>query len=159
MAGPAFQQSFPARGLAIGDFDNDGGVDVLVANNGGPPLLLKNNAVRGNHWLGLKLEGVTANRDAVGARIVWKVAGKTFSRLKNGGGSYLSSHDPREVLGLGKVSRIDELEIHWPAPSRRIDRYTDLPVDRYLHITEGRTAGQGGSSRAQRDLSVSGDES
>ncbi len=141
-AGPAFQQSFPARGLAVGDFDNDGAVDVLIANNGGPPVLLKNRAARGNHWLGLKLEGVTANRDAVGARIVWTAGGKTYSRLKNGGGSYLSSHDLREVLGLGSASRVDALEIHWPAPSKRVDRYTNLAADRYIRIVEGQRAPQ-----------------
>ena len=141
-AGPAFQKSFPARGLAIGDFDNDGAVDVLVANNGAPPVLLKNKAASGNHWLGLKLEGVTANRDAIGARIVWTAGGKKYSRLKNGGGSYLSSHDPREVLGLGKAARVDALEIHWPAPSKRIDRYTNLAAGRYIHIVEGQKAPQ-----------------
>ena len=116
-AGPVFQKVFTARGLAVGDFDNDGAVDVLVANNGGAPVLLKNDAAKGRNWLGLMLEGVSCNRDAIGARIIWKVGGKTMRRMKNSGGSYLSSHDPREVLGLGAASKIDELEIHWPAPA------------------------------------------
>ncbi len=59
------------------------------------------------------------------------------SRLKTAGGSYLSSHDPRIVLGLGKASKIDELEIHWPLPSKRVDRFTNLDVNRYLRISEG----------------------
>src|SRR4051794_2497930 len=71
--GPAFQKDFSARGLAVGDFNNDGALGVIIGINGGAPVLLKNNAARGNNWLGLKLEGVTCNRDAVGARIVWKV--------------------------------------------------------------------------------------
>jgi enediyne biosynthesis protein E4 len=137
-AGPAFQKDWPARGLAVGDYDNDGAVDVIVGINGGAPVLLKNNAAKGNNWLGLKLEGVTCNRDAIGARMVWKIGDKKYQRLKNNGGSYLSSHDPREVLGIGAAKQIDELEIHWPAPSKRIEKLTGLGVNRYLHIVEGK---------------------
>jgi hypothetical protein len=136
-AGPIFQKSFPARGLAIGDYDNDGLPDVLIGNNGAAPVLLHNHAGQGNHWLGVKLVGRTTNRDAIGARLTWSVGGVTRSRLKGNGGSYLSSHDPREVLGIGKSSKIDWLEIKWPQPSRQVDRYTDLPIDRYVVITEG----------------------
>lgn len=137
-AGPAFQKPLPARGLAVGDFDNDGALDVLVANNGGAPVLLKNNAAQGNNWFGLKLEGVTSNRDAVGARIYWTAGGKKHFRLKNSGGSYLSSHDPREVLGVGKASKIELLEIHWPAPSSRVERISDVPLNRYVRVVEGK---------------------
>jgi hypothetical protein len=137
-AGPTFQNAYAARGLAVGDFNNDGALDVLIANNGGPPLLLKNNAARGNNWVGLKLEGVTCNRDAIGARIYWTAAGKKRFRLKNNGGSYLSSHDLREVLGVGHASSIDEIEIHWPAPSRQIDRIRNVPMNRYLRVLEGK---------------------
>ena len=76
---------------------------MIIGINGGPPVLLKNNAAKGNNWLGLKLEGVTCNRDAIGARIVWKAGDKVRARLKNNGGSYLSSHDLREVLGIGSA--------------------------------------------------------
>ncbi len=135
-AGPVFQKYFAARGLAVGDFDNDGALDVLIGVNGGAPLLLKNNAAKGNNWLGLKLEGTRANRDAIGAKIYCTTDGKRRSRLKNNGGSYLSSHDPREVFGVGKAPKIDEVEIHWPAPSKQIDRFTDIPINRYLRIRE-----------------------
>jgi hypothetical protein len=113
-------------------------VDVIVGINGGPPVLLKNNAAKGNNWLGLKLEGVTCNRDAIGARMVWKAGGKKYERRKNNGGSYLSSHDPREVLGIGAATQIDELEIHWPAPSKQIEKLSNLAVNRYIHIVEGK---------------------
>ncbi len=59
-------------------------------------------------------------------------------RLKNNGGSYLSSHDPREVLGIGTATQIDELEIHWPAPSKHIEKLTNLAPNRYVHIVEGK---------------------
>src|SRR3989449_7571770 len=68
--------------------------------------LLKNNAAKGNNWLGLKLEGATCNRDAIGARILWKAAGKLRHRLKNSGGSYLSSHDLREVRSEEHTSEL-----------------------------------------------------
>jgi enediyne biosynthesis protein E4 len=137
-AGPVFQKLFAARGLAVGDYNNDGALDVLVANNGGAPVLLRNNAAKGNNWLGLKLEGVTCNRDSIGTKITWRAAGKTFHRLKNNGGSYLSSHDPRELLGLGSATKLDELEIQWAAPSKQVDRFTNLAVNRHIHIVEGK---------------------
>jgi hypothetical protein len=136
-AGAVFSEKFAARGLAIGDFDNDGAVDVLVAVNNGAPVLLKNVAAQGNHWLGVRLVGKKSNPDAIGARISWQAGDMKRSRLKTGGGSYLSSHDPREVLGIGNRAKIDRLEISWPQPSGRVETYTDLPIDRYITIVEG----------------------
>ena len=136
--GTAFERDFNARGLAVGDFDNDGALDVLICVNGDAPLLLKNNAAKGSNWLGIKLEGVTCNRDGIGARISWSADGNKRNRLKNSGGSYLSSHDPREVLGIGSAAKIDELEIHWPAPSKQIDRLTNLPINQYIRVAEGK---------------------
>jgi hypothetical protein len=123
--------------MAIGDFNNDGAVDVLVAVNGGAPVLLKNVAAAENHWLGIRLVGKKANPDAIGAKISWQAGDLKRSRLKVGGGSYLSSHDPREVLGIGKRTKIDKLEIRWPQPSGRVETFTDLPLDRYITIVEG----------------------
>ena len=137
-AGPAFKKFFPARGLAVGDYDNDGALDVIIGNNGGAPLLLNNRAAKDNNWLGIKLEGVHCNRDGIGAKIYWTAGGKRRFRLKNSGGSYLSSHDPREVLGIGSARKIDALEIHWPAPSKQIDKISILPVNRYTRLTEGK---------------------
>jgi enediyne biosynthesis protein E4 len=122
--------------MAIGDFNNDGAVDVLVSMNGGAPLLLKNQAAAGNHWLGVRLMGKKANPDAIGAKITWYAGDLKRTRLKKGGGSYLSAHDPREVLGIGKRTKIDKLEIQWPQPSGRMETFTGLPLDRYITITE-----------------------
>jgi hypothetical protein len=137
-AGPVFGKQFPARGLAIGDYDNDGRVDVLIGNNGAAPVLLKNNAGGGNHWLGLTLQGTACNRDAMGALITWSVGGTKRLKLKVGGGSYLSAHDPREVLGLGTATSVDYVEITWPQPSGRVERFTNLPIDKYVTIVEGK---------------------
>jgi hypothetical protein len=137
-AGPVFSKSYAARGLAAGDYNNDGRIDILIGNNGGPPVLLRNNAGAGNHWLGIKLIGNTCNKDAIGARIVWSADGVVRSRLKNSGGSYLSSHDPREVFGIGSAEKIDYVEIHWPEPSGRVERIATPPLDRYIVIEEGK---------------------
>jgi hypothetical protein len=137
-AGPAFQRSYPARGLAVGDYNNDGRLDVLIGNNGGAPVLLKNNAGGGNHWLGVKLQGTACNRDAIGATITWSAGGTRRSRYKSSGGSYLSSHDMREVLGFGSATKLDWVEIKWAPPSSRVERFTDLPIDRYVTIVEGK---------------------
>jgi hypothetical protein len=135
--GPIFSRPLAARGMALGDFDNDGAVDVLVAINNGAPILLRNNAGRQNHWLGVKLVGRKSNRDAIGTRVTYQAGDFKRTRTRVGGGSYLSSHDPRIVLGLGKREKIDWLEVKWPMPGGATERFTDLPVDRYTTIVEG----------------------
>jgi enediyne biosynthesis protein E4 len=137
-AGPAFQTMWSARGLAVGDFDNDGGLDVLINNNGGPPLLLHNEVGRRNNWVGLHLVGRSCNVEAVGAWIRWGFNGIKRSRLKTAGGSFLSSHDKREVLGIGRATKLDFLEIKWPQPSGKVERLTGVPINRYLTVEEGK---------------------
>ena len=137
-AGPEFAQHWGARGLALGDFNNDGRLDVLINNNGGAPLLLRNESGSDNHWLGLKLVGTAANIDAVGAIVTWTCGATKRSRQKVGGGSYLSSQDPRMVLGLGKATKLDSLSIQWPLPSGRVETFKQLPIDRYITIVEGK---------------------
>jgi enediyne biosynthesis protein E4 len=136
-SGPIFSKRLAGRGLALGDFDNDGSVDVLVTQNNAAPLLLRNNAGRLNHWLGVRLIGTKANVDAIGAEITYQAGDLKRRRCKVGGGSYLSSHDPRVVLGIGKRTKIDWLEIRWPQPSGKVERFGDLPVDRYITFVEG----------------------
>jgi enediyne biosynthesis protein E4 len=137
-SGPVFKKDFPARGMALGDYNNDGRSDILVVNNGKPPLLLRNNTGKENHWLGVRLQGTKANRDAIGAIISWSAGGVKKTRLKTNGGSYLASHDPREILGLGKATKLDWLEIKWPAPGGKVERFTDVPLDKYITIIEGK---------------------
>jgi hypothetical protein len=136
-SGPFFSRQLAGRGLALGDFDNDGSVDVLITQNNDAPILLRNNAGRQNHWLGVRLLGRKSNIDAIGARLSYKVGDLQRQQYKVGGGSYLSSHDPRMVLGLGQRTKMDWLEVTWPQPSGKTERFTDLPIDRYITIVEG----------------------
>jgi hypothetical protein len=137
IAGSVFQQRFASRGLAIGDYDNDGSIDVLINVNNGAPLLLRNVTKTENHWLGVHLIGKKANRDAIGAEVTYQAADLKRRIFKVGGGSFLSSHDPRIVLGVGKRTQIDWIEVKWPLPSGLRERFTNLPVDRYITIEEG----------------------
>jgi hypothetical protein len=126
-----------SRGLALGDFNNDGAVDVLIANNDEAPLLLRNEVGTQNNWLGLRLVGKKANPDAIGARITYQAGELKRSRMKVGGGGFLSSHDPRVVLGIGRQTKIDWIEVKWPQPSNLTQRFADLPIGRYITIVEG----------------------
>ncbi|MBX5479303.1 MAG: CRTAC1 family protein, partial [Pyrinomonas methylaliphatogenes] len=134
-SGEAFKRDYPARGLSVGDYDNDGYLDVLIVNNGEAPLLLHNRGESKNNWLGLQLVGTKSNVMGIGAIITWQAGGAKHSRLKTNGGSYLASHDPREVLGLGKATKVDSLEIRWP--SGRVEKFTDLPINTYIKVVEG----------------------
>jgi hypothetical protein len=136
-SGPIFSKPIAGRGLALGDFDNDGAVDALIGINDGAPILLRNNAARQNHWLGIRLIGRKANIDAIGAKVTYRSGAFERHRFKVGGGSYLSAHDPRMVLGLGQRTKIDWVEVKWPLPSGRVERITGLPIDRYVTIVEG----------------------
>jgi hypothetical protein len=136
-SGPVFEKLISARGMAVGDFNNDGALDVLVSVNDGAPILLRNNIGSQNHWLGIKLVGKKANPDGVGARVTYQAGDLKRSIAKAGGGSYLSCHDPRIVAGVGQRTKIDWLEIKWPQPSGVTEKLTDLPIDRYITVVEG----------------------
>jgi hypothetical protein len=134
-SGAPFSKDFPARGLSVADYDNDGDLDTLIINNGEAPLLLRNEGGNRNNWLGLQLVSTRSNSGAVGALITWEAGGVKRSRLKTGGGSFLSSHDPREILGVGKATKIDRVEIKWP--SGRVDKLTSPALNKYIKVVEG----------------------
>jgi enediyne biosynthesis protein E4 len=138
LAGPAFLKKYSARGLAVGDLNNDGYPDVVFTESGGPAHVLMNTAATKNNWLGVTLRAKTTNPEATGAMLRWSVGGKIFSRLKTAGGSYLSSQDGRQILGAGK-GQIDWVEVRWPKPSQQVDRIIKPAMNRYMAIAEGQS--------------------
>jgi len=136
LAGPGFETPYVGRGVAFADFDNDGFIDVLVANNGDPPLLLHNSAGSGNHFLNFKLVGTKSNRDAMGARIHVEAGALSQIREIAGGGSYLSQSDLRANFGLGRASRAETVEIAWPSGLRQVFR--NVAADKFYLIEEGK---------------------
>jgi hypothetical protein len=125
-----------SRGAAIGDFDNDGLLDILVSNNGQPPQLLRNDGGNSNHWTQLYLIGRRSNRDAIGARVKVTAGDLVLYDEKKGGMSYQSAQDPRLHFGLGPRSTIDQIEINWP--SGELTRLKNLRTDQILAIEEGK---------------------
>jgi hypothetical protein len=134
-AGAAMAVPRAGRGAAFGDYDNDGDVDVLVANVNGAPSLLRNEAAGPRHWLSVRLVGRRSNRDALGARITAQLAdGSVRVREVHGGGSYLSQNDPRAHFGLGAAARVRRLSIRWPSGARQ--DFDDVAADRFLVVDE-----------------------
>lgn len=147
-SGEIFAKDFPARGMAVADMDNDGDLDILIINNGAAPLLLKNNGGNKNNWVGLNLVATKSNAGAVGAVLTWTAGGVKRQRLKTSGGSYLASHDPREILGLGQATKLDILEIKWP--SGKTDKLTNVPINTYLKVVEGEGITKNVTSTSQK---------
>jgi hypothetical protein len=134
-AGPAFQKTYVGRGLALADYDNDGRIDLYLADSGGPAVLMHNETVTPNNWLRLELRGTKSNRDAVGARVTVHVGGRTLVRHKEGGGSYLAAHDPRLLVGLGPARAVERVEIRWP--SGAVQSVGPLDANRGYRVIEG----------------------
>jgi hypothetical protein len=136
LSGNGFATPHAGRGVAFADFDNDGFVDVVVANNGDPPLLLRNGGGNGNHFLNFKLVGNKSNRDAMGARI--RLVAGTVSQMREiaGGGSYLSQSDLRANFGLGKVKVAETVEIAWPSGQRQT--FHNVDADKFYLVHEGK---------------------
>ncbi|HYE15053.1 MAG TPA: CRTAC1 family protein, partial [Pyrinomonadaceae bacterium] len=123
-----------ARGAAFGDLDNDGDTDVVLAQTDGPAVVLRNNGTK-NHWLGLALAGAGANRHALGARVtVVSASGARQIFDVTAAGSYLSSNDPRIIVGLGDAAAVRSVEVRWPGG--RAQTVAAPQVDRYLTVSE-----------------------
>ena len=134
ISGDIFHQQWVARGLATGDINNDGKVDVVVTSNDGPARVLLNQTESSNHWITLNLVGTKSNRDAIGAQIrISTASGDQFATVTTSS-SYQSSSDKRLHFGLGVADSIREIEIRWPSGIRQMLK--DIKADQILKITE-----------------------
>ena len=135
-AGPTFSAACLGRGLATGDVDNDGDLDVAFTSLNGTPVLLRNNVGQQNSWIGFELQGTSSNRDAIGAKIVVTTGSRRLVRWITGGSSYLSAHDKRVVIGLGPDSAGKPVSVVILWPRGREQRLSSLESRRYHKIVE-----------------------
>jgi hypothetical protein len=133
-SGAGFDVPHVGRGVAFADFDNDGFVDLVVANNGDSPLVLHNSG-NGNHFLNFRLVGRKSNRDGMGARI--RVVSGKVSQIREiaGGGSYLSQSDLRANFGMGTANKAELVEIKWPSGDAQ--EFHNVEADKLYLIEEG----------------------
>ncbi len=122
------------RGLATGDFDNDGRMDFLVVDYGGRPLLLHNLTPPTNHWITFDLRGLAPNAFAYGARLTARAGERVWTGFVSPASSYLSSSDPRLHFGLGPVTTLDSVEVAWPDGRQQILRA--VRADRVLRVEQ-----------------------
>src|SRR5690606_28771250 len=108
-------------GLAYGDYDGDGDVDLLLTENDGPARLFRNDSAHGHRYARIHVRGVRSNRDGIGARLVAYAAGRPMERRVRTGASYLSASEKAATFGLGTAAQVDSLVVYWP--SGHVDRY------------------------------------
>ena len=140
-SGDVFKQRWVGRGMAVGDFDNDGRLDAVVTTNGGPAYLLRNETPTSNHWLSLLLVGHKSNRDAIGAVIKVTTSHGAQYWTVSTTGSYLSSNDKRAHFGLGADATARSIDITWPSGIHQT--LTNVAGDRILRVDEPNSSGAG----------------
>lgn len=133
--GPYFRSTHLARGVAFGDLDDDGRIDLVISHLNEPVVLLHNETHTDYHWLGVELIG-RDHADVVGAKLILEHDGRTQTHFAKGGGSYVSSSDRRHVFGLGKADKIDHLTVIWPNGERQ--QWKNLAIDRYHRLVQGK---------------------
>src|ERR1035437_812454 len=133
-SGPAFRIKHVGRGAAVADFDNDGDLDIVIADCGGPALLYRNDGGNRNHWLAIKARGRESNRFGLGSKVRVTAGGVTQYREINPSGSYLSTSDMRLYVGLGKAAVVQRLEIEWPRGKKQV--LENVPANQVLNLDE-----------------------
>lgn len=134
-AGIALQDTQSARGAAFADFDNDGDIDIYVAHNNDMGQMLVNEIDSGHHWIGVRATGGPGRRDPTGTVIELKTPSGRQTRVISGGAGFGSVSEQRVVFGLGRDERIESLNVTWS--DGQVDRHDEVPIDRYIHLTEG----------------------
>ncbi|MFQ5706313.1 MAG: CRTAC1 family protein [bacterium] len=126
-----------SRGLAFGDVDNDGDIDLLVTNDGGNARLYRNDVPHKGHWLMIRAIDPDLRRDAIGAQITVVVGEKQLLRLIAPGYSYLCTNDPRAHFGLGAATAVDEILVQWP--DGKTERFPGVAVDQIITLNKGQS--------------------
>ena len=134
--GGGFEKPRVGRGLAYGDFDRDGDLDILMTTNNGPAVLFRNDQLAGNRSIRFELQGTKSNRDTIGANVQVFAEGLHQSRTVRGGSSYLSQSELPVTFGLGKRDKIDRVVMDWP--SGRTEEYKDLQTRKTYKSLEGK---------------------
>ncbi|MGD0988902.1 MAG: CRTAC1 family protein [Candidatus Sulfotelmatobacter sp.] len=134
--GGGFEHAKVGRGLAYGDFDRDGDLDLLLTTNNGPAYLYRNDQLAGNHSIRFQLRGTKSNRDGIGATVRIESGGMSESRMVKSGSSYLSQSELPITFGLEKRDRVNRVEISWP--SGRNEEFRNLASGRCYECTEGK---------------------
>ena len=137
-AGPGLRVTKCSRGLAFGDYDNDGDVDVLIHNINDTPTLLRNDGGNRNNHLSIRAIGTKANRSAIGVRVEVTSGGLTQIREVRSGSSYESQSDLRLHFGLGESEHVERIRIRWPGGG--VDTIRDVPAGQFLMIEEDNSA-------------------
>ena len=133
---PVLELSEVSRGAAFGDIDNDGDIDVLVANNNGPGRLLLNQRGSRQHWLEVRLAGAKTNRGGIGARVsLFRENQKTLWRHAHTDGSYASANDARVHFGLGQDPKVKRVVVEWPGGSK--EAWNNIGSDQIITLREG----------------------
>jgi hypothetical protein len=133
-AGDFFRHKSVSRGMAVGDYDNDGDLDVFILNLDQPSILLRNDGGNRNHWLMIELKGNKSNYDGIGTRITVRSGDLEQVEEKKSGTGYLSQNDPRLHFGFGERKHIDEVIVHWP--SGVIQKLRNVEADKIITISE-----------------------
>jgi hypothetical protein len=134
-AGEALSRLHVSRSAAFGDLDNDGDVDVVIGGCNSAPQILRNDGGNAGGSVALRLRGASSNHEGVGAAVKYELVGRAVSDQVTAGGSYLSAHDPRLHLGLGKARAIRNVEVRWP--SGAVDKIESLEAGFVYTVQEG----------------------
>jgi hypothetical protein len=135
-SGPGIEEPMSSRGLAVGDFWNDGRMSAVVNDIDDKPLLLVNLAANTNHWLGVALQGAKSNRDGIGARVTVSSGGHAWVQEVRSGSSYISNNDRRLHFGLGNNAAVEHIDVLWPSGLE--ERFQGGSPDRHVRLVEGR---------------------
>ncbi len=137
-AGPGLEVRKVSRGVAVGDYDGDGDLDLLVNNVDDAPDLLRNDTPSSGGWLAVRTRGTASNRDGYGAQVILEAGGRRQVREVRASRGFLSSSDPAVFFGLGGATSVSRLEVRWP--SGRHETFPVEGINRRLRVVEGEGA-------------------